>query len=81
VELAAYEVRTTTELEDLEYKHGRVYGLRPGELARGRFAPPAGSVERGSTAPRPAAHPSGTTGPAPPAVRCRPRRRTRCRAR
>jgi predicted nicotinamide N-methyase len=29
VELAAYEVRTTTELEDLEYKHGRVYGLRP----------------------------------------------------
>ena len=29
VELAAYEVRTTTELEDLELKQGRVYALRP----------------------------------------------------
>ncbi len=29
VELAAYEVRTTTELEDLDRKHGRVYALRP----------------------------------------------------
>jgi predicted nicotinamide N-methyase len=28
VELAAYEVRTTTELEDLERKTARVYGLR-----------------------------------------------------
>jgi predicted nicotinamide N-methyase len=28
VELAAYEVRTTTELEDLELKQGRVYALR-----------------------------------------------------
>jgi predicted nicotinamide N-methyase len=28
VELAAYEVRTTTELEDLELKEGRVYALR-----------------------------------------------------
>jgi predicted nicotinamide N-methyase len=27
-ELAAYEVRTTTELEDLEYKVGRVYAVR-----------------------------------------------------
>ncbi len=27
-ELAAYEVRTTTELEDLEYKVGRVYAMR-----------------------------------------------------
>jgi predicted nicotinamide N-methyase len=27
-ELAAYEVRTTTELEDLEYKVGHVYGVR-----------------------------------------------------
>jgi predicted nicotinamide N-methyase len=27
-ELASYEVRTTTELEDLELKHGRVYALR-----------------------------------------------------
>jgi predicted nicotinamide N-methyase len=29
VELATYEVRTTTELEDLERKQGRVYALRP----------------------------------------------------
>jgi predicted nicotinamide N-methyase len=29
VELASYDVRTTTELEDLERKHGRVYALRP----------------------------------------------------
>jgi predicted nicotinamide N-methyase len=29
VELAAYEVRTTTELEDLATKRGRVFGLRP----------------------------------------------------
>ena len=28
-ELAAYDVRTTTELEDLELKQGRVYALRP----------------------------------------------------
>ena len=28
VELAAYEVRTTTDLEDLELKHGRVFALR-----------------------------------------------------
>ena len=28
-ELASYEVRTTTELEDLELKRGRVYALRP----------------------------------------------------
>jgi predicted nicotinamide N-methyase len=41
VELAAYEVRTTTELEDLDLKQGRVYALRaaegepsaPGELS------------------------------------------------
>jgi predicted nicotinamide N-methyase len=33
VELASYEVRTTTELEDLEHKQGRVYTLRPaGEI-------------------------------------------------
>ena len=30
VELAAYELRTTTELEDLDRTHGRVYALRPG---------------------------------------------------
>ncbi len=29
VELASYEVRTTTELEDLELKRGAVYALRP----------------------------------------------------
>lgn len=29
VELARYDVRTTTELEDLDHKEGRVYGLRP----------------------------------------------------
>ena len=29
VELAAYEVRTTTELEDLNLKRGAVFGLRP----------------------------------------------------
>jgi len=28
VELASYEVRTSTELEDLEYREGRVYALR-----------------------------------------------------
>ena len=29
VELASYDVRTTTELEDLELRQGRVYALRP----------------------------------------------------
>lgn len=29
VELARYEVRTTTELEDLDQREGRVYALRP----------------------------------------------------
>lgn len=29
VELASYDVRTTTELEDLERKQGRVYAVRP----------------------------------------------------
>ena len=29
VELASYDVRTTTELEDLEHRQGRVYALRP----------------------------------------------------
>ncbi|MFI5200313.1 MAG: class I SAM-dependent methyltransferase [Candidatus Limnocylindrales bacterium] len=28
VEIACYDVRTTTELEDLDHKHGRVYRLR-----------------------------------------------------
>jgi predicted nicotinamide N-methyase len=35
VELASYEVRTTTELEDLERKHGRVYALRPAQGSGG----------------------------------------------
>jgi hypothetical protein len=30
VELARYEVRTTTELDDLVQTQGRVYALRPG---------------------------------------------------
>ena len=34
-ELATYEVRTTTELEDLEYKVGRVYAVRRVSQARG----------------------------------------------
>ncbi|MDR3544362.1 MAG: hypothetical protein P4L30_01170, partial [Candidatus Limnocylindrales bacterium] len=29
VELAAYDVATTTDLEDLEHRQGRVYALRP----------------------------------------------------
>ena len=33
VELASYEVRTTTELEDLERKQGWVYALRPATQA------------------------------------------------
>ena len=32
VELASYEVRTTTELEDLALKQGRVYALRKGDV-------------------------------------------------
>ena len=31
IELEAYDVRTTTELEDLDLKQGRVYTLRPPE--------------------------------------------------
>ena len=34
VELASYEVRTTTELEDMELKQGRVYALRPARDSR-----------------------------------------------
>ena len=33
VEIASYEVRTTTELEDLDLKQGHVYRLRPSGLA------------------------------------------------
>ena len=35
VELACYDVRTTTELEDLERTRGRVYALRPGTAHAG----------------------------------------------
>ena len=35
VELASYQVRTTTELEDLELKQGVVYALRPSRQPRG----------------------------------------------
>ncbi|HEY4189774.1 MAG TPA: 50S ribosomal protein L11 methyltransferase [Candidatus Limnocylindrales bacterium] len=34
-ELAAYDVRTTTELEDLERKQGRVYRLQPAGVSPG----------------------------------------------
>lgn len=34
VELATYDVRTTTELEDLDRKHGRVYTLQPSAAER-----------------------------------------------
>jgi predicted nicotinamide N-methyase len=46
VELASYDVRTTTELEDLEQKQGRVYALWPGgedAERRARPAEPTGS--------------------------------------
>jgi predicted nicotinamide N-methyase len=40
VELAAYDVHTTTELEDLDLKQGRVYALRPaGDPGPGPTAP------------------------------------------
>src|SRR5664279_4166349 len=42
VELASYEVRTTTELEDLELRQGRVYALRPAEGATPRQVAPLG---------------------------------------
>jgi predicted nicotinamide N-methyase len=35
VELASYEVRTTTELEDLALKRGAVYALRPARVETG----------------------------------------------
>jgi predicted nicotinamide N-methyase len=38
IELAAYHVRTTTELEDLDHKEGRVYALRPAPGEAGRPA-------------------------------------------
>lgn len=42
VELAAYDVRTTTELEDLDRKEGRVYRLRPASRVGWRVASSSG---------------------------------------
>jgi predicted nicotinamide N-methyase len=39
VKLATYDVRTTTELEDLEFKQGRVYALRRTGESRGQALP------------------------------------------
>jgi predicted nicotinamide N-methyase len=41
VEIASYEVRTTTELEDLDRRQGRVYGFRP---AAGGTSPVGGAI-------------------------------------
>jgi predicted nicotinamide N-methyase len=38
-ELAVYDVRTTTELEDLALKQGRVFAIRPGSAATGGTMP------------------------------------------
>jgi predicted nicotinamide N-methyase len=50
-EIAAYDVRTTTELEDLERREGRVYTLGPaaaeGELMPGREREPGSHREAG----------------------------------
>lgn len=35
-EVAAYDVRTTTELEDMDHKTGRVFTVRPGAVSPGR---------------------------------------------
>jgi predicted nicotinamide N-methyase len=40
VELARYDVRTTTELEDMDHKDGRVYRLRPPRTAATRAVGP-----------------------------------------
>jgi predicted nicotinamide N-methyase len=42
-QLATYDVRTTTELEDLERKHGRVYTLRPRPTRAGEEPAPGGA--------------------------------------
>jgi predicted nicotinamide N-methyase len=47
VELASYEVRTTTELEDLELKRGAVYGLRP-DREETRPGPQTSGTDAGS---------------------------------
>jgi predicted nicotinamide N-methyase len=43
VELASYEVRTTTDLEDLEHKQGLVYALRPAGDTPGKLRGPRSS--------------------------------------
>ena len=47
VELASYDVRTTTELEDLERTQGRVYALRPAGGNNGRAPARSGSGRGG----------------------------------
>ena len=47
VELASYEVRTTTELEDLELKQGSVYALRSAGAGRIHGRGPAREVASG----------------------------------
>ncbi|MGZ6338825.1 MAG: class I SAM-dependent methyltransferase [Candidatus Limnocylindrales bacterium] len=52
VELASYDVRTTTELEDLELKQGRVYALRPaGEKTQPQAGPAVALPVAGSQSP------------------------------
>jgi predicted nicotinamide N-methyase len=46
VELATYEVRTSTELEDLDRKQGRVYELRPAARVSGATGAPAHDTPR-----------------------------------
>jgi predicted nicotinamide N-methyase len=56
VEIAAYDVRTTTELEDLERREGRVYTLGPAadadEVMPGRERAPGSHREAGVQASR-----------------------------
>ncbi len=54
VELAVYDVRTTTDLEDLALKQGRVYALRPvgrGEPTPDQPATPGARASRSSSQP------------------------------
>ena len=39
VELATFDVQTTTEIEDMEQKQARVYAIRPAGEAAGSSAP------------------------------------------
>ena len=51
IELASYEVRTTTELEDLARKQGRVYALRSARVPSA--GPPADPPDQDRYRPRP----------------------------